>query len=316
MRPRDCAALGWAAELDFTVERVIACNESALIFELIGRRAMGEDPTSVMVRRIDDAALRLLRKHCPAATPVGLWYPESLDALERIDASHVVLTSDAGLDPGALARLNPRVQTLDIFGPAFPACSLDLASAPHVENVTVPWALMDGSGSLPARLRSLAFRDSAPETLTAVPPSPYLERLDVSPARRMTTLDGLDRFPALRQLDVDSARLDDLGALVWASHLESLTFSACRLGDLSAVAHLPRLRHLGLLDCGAIASLEPLAGSPSITSILASGSTRIADADLSPLLEMPSLTSASLASRREYRPSLAEVQRRIGMRGT
>ena len=42
--------------------------------------------------------------------------------------------------------------------------------------------------------------------------------------------------------------------------------------------------------------------------VLAWGSTRILDADLSPLLSLPRLTELRMKSRREYKPSVKEVQ--------
>lgn len=292
---------------------MIACNESALIVE--ETVLPGDNPFSVKVRRIDDAALKLLRRHRPPGCPVGLWYPESLDGLERVDASHVVLTSAAALDAGDLARLSPSVRTLSIYGPAFAAGSVDPASMPHLEQLTLAWAMMDPRGHLPEGLRSLTFRgEGAQSTLTAIPLSAHLEWLDVSPGRRITTLDGLDRFPRLRHLELDGARLADLSALAHVPDLEWLTLVACRgLPDLGPIARLPRLHHLRLVDCGDIPSLRPFAGNPTVADVVANGTTRVADGDLSPLLAMPALTQVIIASRRAYKPSIGAVRVALGL---
>lgn len=311
-----CAALGWETDLDFTVERVIACNESALIFDVVGLAALGERPTAVKVRRIDDAAVKLMRRHLPPETPVGLWYPDSLEGLERLDANHVVLTSAASLDPRALARLGPSVRTLSIYGPAFPPGSVAASSMPYVGELTLPWGLLSVDDALPPGLRSLRFEDDTPPTLSAIPRSSHLEILELSPARELATLDGLDRFPSLRTLEIAGAALHDIGGLALAPNLTVLGFEACRrLPELGPVGQLRQLRQLALLDCGDIPSIVPLAGHPSIAELVAYGTTRIADGDLSPLLSMPALRRLVLASRRSYTPSVAEVRRRAGLVG-
>jgi internalin A len=94
----------------------------------------------------------------------------------------------------------------------------------------------------------------------------------------------------------------------------ALTLSEFRLEycsqimNLDSIAPLTRLTALEVADCRSIDSLRPLSSLAALERFLAWGSTRIMDADLSPLLTLPRLTELRMKSRREYEPSVKEVQ--------
>jgi hypothetical protein len=77
---------------------------------------------------------------------------------------------------------------------------------------------------------------------------------------------------------------------------------------LDSIAPLTRLTALEVADCRSIDSLHPLSSLEALERFLAWGSTRIMDADLSPLLSLPRLNELRMKSRREYKPSVKEVQ--------
>lgn len=300
---------GWDDEVNsFATDRVLAINDSALITTIVGL-----DGPSIMVRRIDDAALELVRRYRTPDVPVGLWHPDSLDGLESLDADmdSVVLTSGAALPVEALYRLPPTVRRLDIYGPAFAPRSVDVGELSGVAELTISFALL-APGPWPQRLERVSFIDGSPKTLDDLPRSTSVRSLTLS---GLKTLDGLERFPHLRQLALSRTRhLDGLGPLQYVHDLEFLELNrAAGLPPLDPIADLLALSKLWLLDCGRVPSLKPLAGHPSLVDLLAYGSTDVQDGDLAPLLTIPRLRRLALASRRKYRPKVSDVVRERGL---
>lgn len=80
------------------------------------------------------------------------------------------------------------------------------------------------------------------------------------------------------------------------------------LGSLNGVESLSYLRWLGIKNSGSIASLAPIAGLTELEGFYAWESTLVVDGDLEVLCRLPKLKTVALASRRHYRPSVAEVE--------
>lgn len=297
---------GWDAELGFGTDRVIAVNDSAIIYTLLG-----SDQVSVNVRRVDDDALELMRMHRPNGVAVALWYPSSLDGLDRLVGEEVVITSDRGFDPEPLYAMHPSIRALRLFGSAILPGSLDLSRLGRVEEVSAPWRVLDPHASLPPNLESLSLTEDCPSTFGAIPASPFLTSLDLQSARDVRSFDGVERFPALTAVSLSGSRkLGDIEALPLLQSLRKVEFNACgELPSLDPLANLRLLRQLWLIDCRKVPSLRPLARHPELAEILAYGSTDILDGDLSALQEMPALRRLALASRRKYRPSVADIIR-------
>ena len=60
-------------------------------------------------------------------------------------------------------------------------------------------------------------------------------------------------------------------------------------------------------DCGDIPTLAPLRPLDELRVVLAWGDTRVLDADLSPLADLPNLEELRMRDRREYRPRVREL---------
>ena len=133
---------------------------------------------------------------------------------------------------------------------------------------------------------------------------PSLEHVTLKVAPHLETLDGLDNAE-LATLSVSFAReLHDLDSLAGRSRsLRKVKFESCL--DIYAVGilgTLSELRFLGISDCGRIPSIQSFANLTLLENFYAWGSTRVEDADLSPLLRLPHLKEIRMRDRREYHP--------------
>ncbi|MGI8878963.1 MAG: hypothetical protein ACR2KJ_00295 [Jatrophihabitans sp.] len=105
-------------------------------------------------------------------------------------------------------------------------------------------------------------------------------------------------------------RLDDLASLSSIEpRLRELRFETCgAIANLGDIAHQTNLRELWLANCGPINSLSPIGALTELGALIAYESTRIADGDLSPLLQLGNLARLRMMNRRHYRPTVAEIK--------
>jgi internalin A len=133
---------------------------------------------------------------------------------------------------------------------------------------------------------------------------PSVRRLELSQGRKLTSTAGAPR--SLEFLGLYQQRA--LAELVDLPPLRVLAIESCKqISCLDAVAGLP-LERLKVADCGEIASLAPLRGLTQLEEFFAWESTRVADGDLSVLLELPRLRAIGMQDRREYRPRVREIE--------
>lgn len=146
---------------------------------------------------------------------------------------------------------------------------------------------------------------------------PNLRVLWLNSCRNLTSLAGIERFELLEEFSAYSLpKLESLAGLERLPRLQRLDVEACkRIGDLEPIGTCSGLTSLGVKNCGDIASLAPLRGLPRLTEFLAWESTRVKDGDLGPLLALPHLEAVAMQSRREYRPSVADIQAELRARG-
>lgn len=146
--------------------------------------------------------------------------------------------------------------------------------------------------------------------LTGWPELPQLQTLTLGSGRKLLSLDGVERFPALEHLDVSyQPALGDFSALGRARSLTSIEIDGCRgLRDLEWVKLLPGLRSLKVHNCGDIESVAALRGHPGLETLILSESTKILDGDTTPILEIPSLQSIGLRAYRHCEPPAEQIE--------
>lgn len=121
----------------------------------------------------------------------------------------------------------------------------------------------------------------------------------------VTTLEDLSKFTRLTQLSISSSAFDDFTPLSTLSMLQVLTINGSLLSseDLTAIAQLPSLTELTMIDCG-LSSISELAAATNLT-YLNLGTNMIGN--LSALSHMPNLTHLLLDSNALTTDSLIDL---------
>jgi hypothetical protein len=216
-------------------------------------------------------------------------------------------------DLSPLSRLGATLEELSFQ--VAPGTVVDLAALPRLQEVAAAWDEVRGTLHAPEYLQRVVLFDYDEDDLQPLTVQPSLQEIQLKVAPKLDTLDGVAGIPTLAGLRIAAARelhdLADIGSV--AITLRALAFESCLdIHDLQPLSVLTELRDLGISDCGRISSLHPLGELHMLEYLSAWGSTRIEDSDLSPLLRLSRLREIRMRDRREYRPRLAKVKKRLG----
>jgi internalin A len=216
-------------------------------------------------------------------------------------------------DLSPLERLGDALEQLSVQ--ASPTARLDLAAFPQLRAVFGPWDLICDTVDGPTHLERLGTSDYDGTDLAPLAVQPGLQHVTLKVARELETLDGAEKLPTLTSLWFQAVhRLTSLDALTSAAPtLRKFELEGCRrLTEIEPIAALTELRVLGLSDCGELPSFAPLASLARLETLYAWGTTRVADADLLPLLGLTRLREIRMRDRPRYQPSLSDLKARIG----
>ncbi len=218
---------------------------------------------------------------------------------------HILARTITDLSP--VYRLSRTLESLIVE--TSPVASLDVGRLPLLRNLGAEWSQVSESiGSAPG-LQELFLRGYTEADLRPLGAHPSLAKLVMKDRPRIESVAGISTLPSLSVLGLYSAsRLRDLSDLSGAM-LRELQLEACRgIERLDAVSDVSALEFLNVSDCGTVESLGPLAALQNLRTLYLYGTTRVADADLTPLTRLAHLTELRMQSRREYRPAVREVQ--------
>lgn len=183
--------------------------------------------------------------------------------------------------------------------------SLDLGEFPALEKLRVVWdekLRIEGCSNL--RLLDLSKFRPRTASLRALPVLPRLETLELVQSP-LASLDGIEKFPALRHLGLAHMRMLRELSAVRASNLESLFCEACPgLGDYPVLGEVKGLRRLRLNRCAEIHDLNFLDDLPHLEEFRFVG-TRVTDGNL---LHVLRLRSVGFDGKRHYSHTPKEVE--------
>lgn len=235
------------------------------------------------------------------------------DFPSTITRLHVTARWITDLSP--IAVLGDRLETLSLA--TAPETSLYLTQLPVLTELAADWGQVQATIGAAVRLVDVYLGYYREADLTKLAPLQLLERLTLKDRPSIASLTGIERLTSLKHLTVVLARnLSDLTALdsTVGRQLETLDLESCRgIDDLGMIGHCTALATLNLGDVGDVASAAPLAALQRLHQLFLYESTRFLDADLAPLLELHHLQELRLMNRRQYKPSLAEVQAQLGL---
>jgi hypothetical protein len=192
-----------------------------------------------------------------------------------------------------------------------PRAMLDLRELPHLTRLAADWEQVRQTIGSAGELQRLFLARYREADLRPLGDHRALAVLDMKEDPQLESLAGIDQLPALSELGIfGAARLLDISDLVYAaSHLLTLHLQSCRgIEWLDAIGSTVGLEFLSVSDCGDVQSLSPLGALHELRVLYLYGTTRVLDGDLTPLTRLPKLRELRMQGRREYRPSVREIQ--------
>lgn len=268
---------------------------------------------SVSNQRWSDALTqRYLDESCEAVSLGALdkefFYP-NLDFLRDLPHLREVRLLGDVRDDRALAELT----TLEVLkidtGWKKP---LDLAELRRLRWLVAPWPHRISGIDALTRLELLEVFGFAGDSLEWIGPKPHLRFLRLDARRRHTyRLTGIENCPHVRKLWLYGGVISDTTLLAAVAALREIELAGVKITELNFAGCLPALVDLVLESCGSVATVEPLRSHPTLQGLAISGSTVVADGDLSPLLTIPNLVRARIASHRTYRLAANEINNRF-----
>jgi hypothetical protein len=213
-------------------------------------------------------------------------------------------------DVSALFDL-PRLEALNL-DTAFRG-TLALGGLPELRILETPFARgVETLGALRALSELIVFGWSAPD-LTMLGEKPALCFLRIEMKRKVDlSCAGIEGAPSLERLALYEGALVDPQRLAGLSQLHEVAFRNTKVRDLGFVHALPRLKLLELDNVGDVRTLGPLAGHPTLESVAISGSTKILDGDMTPILSIPQLRSFGIErGAAHYTHTPAELRRAV-----
>lgn len=212
-------------------------------------------------------------------------------------------------DIRGIHTLGGSLEKLDL-GRVDPRAKIDLGLLPHLKTLSGSWRQLGPTLDRLHHLERMWVADFTGPDLTALSSHGELESLSLVGARSLQSVAGAGSLQHLSHLKIALApRLSSVSHLrPLADSLTELWIQTCRsFTALEDIGALGSLRFLAVADCGEFPSLTPLRPLVHLETLYAWGTTKIADADLQPLLELPRLREVRLRSRKTYHPSVQEI---------
>jgi hypothetical protein len=155
-------------------------------------------------------------------------------------------------------------------------------------------------------LRELALISLPLESLDELSSLTALEDLTLHRLSRVRSIREIARLP-IRRLMIDGLpKLDDLDVIDRLTSLESLELSAKTLPAPATLAGLKELRSFVIESANSIPSLAFIRRMPKLEKFYFTKAT-VADGDLGPLQDAPSLRQLRYVEKRSYRPRKVEI---------
>lgn len=198
-----------------------------------------------------------------------------------------------------------------------PSARLHLGELPDLDYLGAPWSILSGIGE--TNIATLYLEQYGEADLRPFARIPGLRSLILKERPKVSSLAGFDQLPHLRSLEIYGAvNLLDISELAEGRRLTTLVLEGCRrVRTLQPVAGCGNLRYLNCGDGGSLANLSPLGKLSFLEVLYLFGSTRIADANLAPILDLVDygLRELRMMERKVYRPKVSEIQAAIANRG-
>lgn len=193
----------------------------------------------------------------------------------------------------------------------------DLRPFSGLKSLSIKWEKKTAFPDLMPSLESFSLSHYAPQdgTLRALPDAPILKSLGLIQARKLVSLDGVERFEKLLDLVVANCpALQDINALGELVSLQSLDFENIKnVQNYTALGNLSQLKKLIIDKVAPLKSIQWASKLRHLEHLVIRRAT-IEDCDLSPLLLLPLLSHIYLDNKKEYEPILGELKKLVQAR--
>lgn len=167
---------------------------------------------------------------------------------------------------------------------------------------------------LPKSLRHLTLSEYNGVDLRPLEYLKGLNYLELGPARKLASLEGLFSLPELTVFAVwYASHLSNINQLQLCKTLQVLKFNQCKaINSIEALNELRDLKTVHLNNCGAIESLSPIGHLNNVEEILFVEDTIIEDGAIRQLANLPSLGKVWFKNRRHYDITREDLARLLG----
>jgi hypothetical protein len=182
----------------------------------------------------------------------------------------------------------------------------DFSAFSKLRELSIDWQSRDVLPSPGSQLESLRLRGYKPKSndLTTLPAYANLISLELVQSG-VTSLEGIARLRALREVDIAFCRYLAKINNILATEVEQVHFENCpNIADIPELAFCPTLRSIRLSACPDLESLKFLESSKKIETFTFV-KMRVKDCDLSPLLKMKTVRFMDF---RSYSHTCEEIQ--------
>jgi len=155
---------------------------------------------------------------------------------------------------------------------------------------------------LPKPLRYLMLSEYNEADFHSLSYLAQLEGLELGPARKLASFEGLSKLTEITTLAVWYApHLFNIAELRACKKLEELKFNHCKaIGSVEVLGGITSLKKIHLNNCGIIKSLRPLGHLNRVEEILFTEDTIITDGAIRQLASISSLQTVLFKNRRHY----------------
>lgn len=225
------------------------------------------------------------------------------------------ITLDHPVDLGSLQIIKSTLTYLQINDDINSVSDLHPFEA--LKSLSIGWDKKTAFPDVMSSLEFLGLSRYKPQdgTLRTLPNAPALRSLGLVQARKLISLDGVERFEKLTELHAAYCpALQHIDAIGDLANLQELELESIKnVQGYAALGNLSQLRKLIIDKAARLNNIQWASGLRRLEHLVIRQAA-IEDYDLSPLFPLPLLSHIYLDNKKEYEPVLGELKKLVRVR--